>query len=117
MLNQRPTVDITRSNRYQVRAQVDKVKSHFIQSVRDNIAELYDLHRFESAAERLEFIDSLLADNKYLFPVAERVEGGVRGPNPMQRESKADIKWLASTLLPGGGNPAVYLHQILSSGE
>src|SRR5712691_8681236 len=117
MLNQRPTVDITCSNRNQVRAQVDKVKSHFIQSVRDNIAELYDLHRFESAAERLEFIDSLLGDNKYLFPVAERVEGGVRGPNPTQRESKADIKWLASTLLPGGGNPTVYLHQILSSGE
>jgi hypothetical protein len=90
MLNQRPTVDITRSNWYQVRAQVDNLKSHFIQSVRDNIAELYDLHRFESAAERMEFIDSHLADNKYLFPVAERVEGGVRGPNPTQRESKAD---------------------------
>jgi hypothetical protein len=117
MLNQRPTVDITRSNRYQVRAQVDNVKSHCIQSVRDNIAELYDLHCFESATERLEFIDSLLSDNKYLFPVAECVEGGVRGPNPMQRESKADNEWLASTLLPGGGNPAVYLHQILSLGE
>jgi hypothetical protein len=75
-------VDITRSNRYQVRTQVDKVKSRFIQSVRDNIAELHHLHRFESAAERLEFIDSLLADNKYLFPVAECVEGGVPGPNP-----------------------------------
>ena len=73
MLNQRPTVDITWSNRYQVRAQVDKVKSHFIQSARDNIAELYDHHRLESAAEHLAFIDSLLADNKYLFPVAEHV--------------------------------------------
>jgi len=117
MLNQRPTLDITRSNRYQVRAQVDKIKSHFIQSARENIAELYDLHRFESAAERLEFIDSLLADNEYLFPIAERVEGGARGPNPTQRESKAANKWLASTLLPGGSNPGVYLHQILSSGE
>jgi len=117
MLNQRPTVDMTRSNRYQVRAQVDKVKSYFIQSVMDNIAEFYDLHRFEYAAERLEFNDSLLADNKYLFPVAEHVEGGVRGPNPMQRESKADNEWLASTLLPGRGNHAVFLHQILSSGE
>ena len=85
MLNQWPTVDITHSNRYQVRAQVDKVKSHAIQSARDNIAELYDLQRFESAAERLEVIHSLLADNKYLFPVAERVEGGVRYPNPTQR--------------------------------
>jgi len=117
MLNQRPTVVIISSNRYQVRAQVDKVKSYFIQSARGNIAELYDLHLFESAAERFEFIDSLLADNKYLFPVAERVEGGVGGPNPTQRESKADNEWLASTLLPGGGNPAVYLHQILSSGK
>ena len=80
MLKQRPRLDITRANWYQVPAQVDKVKSHFIQSVRDNIAELYDLHRFESAAERLEFIDSLLADNKYLFPIAECVEGGVCGP-------------------------------------
>jgi hypothetical protein len=64
ILNQRPTADNTRSNRYQVCTQVGQVKSHFIQSVRDNIAELYDLHRLESAAERLEFIDSLLADNK-----------------------------------------------------
>jgi len=117
MLNQRPTVDITLSNRYQVRAQVDKVKSHFLQLARDNIVELYDLHRFESAAERLEFIDPLLTVNKYLFPIAEHVEGGVRGPNSMQRESKADKEWLASTSLPGGGNPAVSLRQILSSGE
>jgi hypothetical protein len=117
MLNQWPTVDITGSNWYQVRAQVNQVKSHFIQSVRDSNAELYDFHRFESAAEHLEFIDSLLADNKYLFPVAERVEGGVHDPNPKQRESKADKELLACTLLPGGGNSAVYLHQILSSGE
>jgi len=117
MLNQRPTLDITRSNRYQVRAQVDKVKSHFIQSAREEIAELYDLHWFQSAAERLEVLDSLLADNKYLFPIAEGVEDGVSGPNPMQRESKAANKWLAYTLLPGGSNPAVYLHQILSSGD
>jgi hypothetical protein len=89
MLKQRPTLDITRSNWYQVRAQLDKVKSHFIQSARDNIAELYDLHRFASTSERLEFIDSLLAENKYLFPIAERVEGGVHGPNPTQRVSKA----------------------------
>jgi len=101
MLKQRPTLDITRSNRYQVRAQVDKVKSYFIQSARDNIAELYDLHRFESTAERWEFIDSILEDNKYLFPIAERVEGGEHGPNATQRESKAANKWLVSTLLPG----------------
>src|SRR5882757_10759822 len=117
MLKQQPTLDITRTHRYQVCVQVDKVKSHFIQSARDNIVELYDLHRFESAAERLEFIDSLLADNKYLFPIAERVEGGVRGPNATQRESKAANEWQVSTVLPGGSNPAVYLHQILSLGE
>ena len=84
MLTQWPTLDITRSNWYQVRTKVDKVKSHFIQSARDNIAELYDLHHFESSAERLEFIDSLLADNKSLFRVAECVEGGVQGPNSTQ---------------------------------
>jgi hypothetical protein len=117
MLKQRPKLDITRSNRYQVRAQVDKVKSHFIQSAKDNITELYDLHRFESAAEHLEFIDSLLAGNKYLFPITERMEGDVCSPNPMQRESKAANEWLAYTLLPGGTNHAVYLAQILSSGE
>jgi len=88
-VKQRPTLDITHSNQYQVRPQVVKDKSHSVQSARDNIAELYDLHHFESAPERVEFIDSLLADNKYLFRAAERVEGGVRGPNPMQRESNA----------------------------
>jgi hypothetical protein len=89
MLKQQPALDITHSYRFQVRAQVDKVKSHFIQSVQKIIAEHCDLHRFESAAERLEFIDSLLADNKYLFPIADHVEGGVSGPNPTRRESKA----------------------------
>jgi hypothetical protein len=117
MLNQQPTVDITRSNRYQVRAEVNKIKFHFIQSARDNIAELYDLHRFEFATERLPFIDSLLADNKYLFPIAEHMEGGVHGPNPTQRESKDDNECIASTLLLGRGNHGVYLHQILSSGK
>jgi hypothetical protein len=95
MLNQQPTLDITLSNWYQVPVQVDKVKSQIIQSARDNKAELDDLHHFESAAESLEFLASLLADNKYLVPIAERVEGGVHGPNPMQRESKAANKWSA----------------------
>jgi len=89
MLKQQPTLDMTRSIRFQVRAHVDMVKSQFIQSARDNIAEHYDLHQFESAAEHLEIIDSLLADNQYLFPITELVEGGVHGPNPMHRESKA----------------------------
>jgi len=93
------------------------VNSHFIQSVRDNIAELYDLHRFESAAERLELIDSHLAENKYLFPVEERVDGGVSGANPAQRESKADNELLASTLLPSRSNSTIYLHQVLSLSE
>jgi hypothetical protein len=109
MPKQRPTWDATCSNQYQICAQVDKVKSHFIQSARDNIAELYDLHRFESAAERLEFIDSFLADNKFLFPIAESVGGGVRRPNPTQRESTAANEWLASTVLPDGRHPAVYV--------
>jgi hypothetical protein len=65
----------------------------------------------------LKFIYSLLAENKYLFPVAEHVEGGVPGPNPTQRESKAANEWPASTLLPGRSNSAVYVHQMLSSGE
>jgi hypothetical protein len=67
MLKQQPKVDIPHSNQYQVRAQVNKVKSQFVQSARDNIAELYDLHCFEFTAECLEFIDSLLADIKYHF--------------------------------------------------
>jgi len=115
MRKQRPTLLITRSNRYQVRAQVDKVKSHLIRSARDNVAERDDVHHFESSAESLEFIDSLLADNKYLFHVPELVQGGVCGPNPTQTESKAANEWPASTLLPGGSKPGVYLHQILSS--
>jgi hypothetical protein len=93
------------------------VKSHLFQSVRDNIAELYDLHLVESAAEHLQFIDSLLADNKYLFPLAQGVEDGVRCSNPTQRELKAENEWLVSTSHPGGSNSAVYLHQILLSGK
>jgi len=117
MLKQRPMLDIRCSNRYQVRAQVDKVKSPSVQSARYNVAELHDLNSFESDAEHLEFIYSLLANNKYLIPVAESAEGGVRSRNPSQRVSKATTEWPASTLLPGGTNAAVYLHQILSSGK
>jgi hypothetical protein len=116
MLKRRPTLDITRSIRYHICAQVDKVKSHFIQSARDHIAEHYNLHHSESDPEHMEFIDSHLADNMYLLPVAEHVEGGVSGPNPMQRVSKAANKWPASTSLPGGSNHGVYLSHMLSSG-
>jgi len=117
MLKQWPRLDITCWNRYQVWAQVDKVKSHFIWSARDTIAELYNLHCIQSAAEHLEFIDSLLAENTYHFPVAEIVEGDVCDPNPVRRESTAANKWPASTLHPGRSNPRVHLHQISSSGE
>jgi hypothetical protein len=63
----------------------------------DNIPELYDHHRFESATERSEFIASLLAGNEDVFPSAERAEGGLRKPNPTQRQLKAANEWLAST--------------------
>jgi len=99
-----PTLDTTCSNQYKVRAHVDKIKSHFIQSGRDNIAKLYDLHHFESTAEHLESIDSLLADDNYLFPVAERVEGCVRSPHPTQRESK---------LLTNGQRPLYFLAEAI----
>jgi hypothetical protein len=81
------------------------------------MAEHDDLHRFESDAEHLEFIDSLLANNKNLFPVTGSVEGGVCGPNPTQRVLKAANKWPASTVHSGGSNPRAYLHQILTLGE
>jgi hypothetical protein len=117
MLKLRPTLDIAHSNRYQVPAQVDKVQSHIIQSDKDNISELWDVHHFGSTAEHLSFIHSHLADNQYLLPVAERVEDSEGGANPMQRESTTANDWPESNLHPGGSNPTVYLHQILSSGE
>jgi hypothetical protein len=64
-------------NCHQVRAQLDRVKSHFIAAARDNVAELYGLNCCETDAERLSCVDALLADDKYLFPVAER-DGGVK---------------------------------------
>jgi hypothetical protein len=85
-------LDITRSNWYQVRTQVNNVKFDFIQSARDHIAELYDLQHFASEAEHLEFIASLPGDNKYLFPAAEHVKGGVHGPSPTPRVLKAANK-------------------------
>jgi hypothetical protein len=117
MLKQRSTLDNTCSNQFQVRVKVHKVKSHFIQSARDLIAEHYDLGHFEFDAERLEFSDSVLADNMHFAPVAEGVEGGVHGPNPMQRVSEAANQWPPSTWLPGGSNSEVYLQTTLSSGE
>jgi hypothetical protein len=117
MLQQWPALDITHSNWYQVRTQVDKVISHCIPSAWDNIPELYDLYCFESDTEHLEYNDCLLPDNKYPFPVAERVEGGVHGPNPMQRVSKAADQLPASTILSGSIITVVYQYQVLSSGK
>ena len=97
MLTRHPTLDITNSIWYQVRAKVEQVISQFIQSARENIAEHDDLHRLKSEAECLDFIDSRLADDKYCLPVAERAEGGVHSPDPTQRESKAATEWRQST--------------------
>jgi hypothetical protein len=65
----------------------------------------------------LEFIDSVLAHYKYLVPVAEHLEGGVRGPNPTQGELEAANEWLGSTFLSSGHNLADYLRQIVSLGK
>jgi len=117
MLNQQPTLDIAHSNWYQVWAQLNNIESHLIQSAQDNIAVLSNLHCWESNAELLEFIDFHLAENKYLFCVAERVEGGVSSLNSMHRESQDANECPMSTLLPAGIIPVVYLHQISSSRE
>lgn len=63
-----------------------------MQSARGNIAQRYEFHSFESDTERLSSIDSVLVSNEYLFPVSERVEDGVRGPNPMHSEAKGANK-------------------------
>jgi hypothetical protein len=97
MLQEQDPLDITCSNRHQGHAEVDKVISHSIQSARDNIAELHDLLCFESTAEHLESIGSLLADNKYLVHGADGADGGVRGPNATERESIGANEWPAST--------------------
>jgi len=102
-------MDVTHWTRYQVRAEVNKLNFHFIQSARVNIVELNDVHHFGSDSERLEFVDSRLPDNKYHFPVAEHVQGGVCNQYPIQRASKAANEWPESTELPG-----VSLDQILS---
>jgi len=80
----------------------------------DQNAECYDFHRIECDAERFELNDSFLANKKYLFLVAEHVDGGVCGPNPMPGESKAANKWPASTLLSGRSHDGGNLNQILS---
>jgi hypothetical protein len=71
------------------------------------VADVDDLHHCESDAERLEYFDSCLEDNKYLYPMVELVEGSVRSPNPMQRVSQGANEWPASTFLSGRSNPRV----------
>jgi len=76
------------------------------------MADLYYFQSYESAAERLQFVDSLLVDNKHLFLVAVRGEGGVRGPNRMHGEANASNERPASTLLPGRSNSEASILQI-----
>ena len=99
MLKQRPTLNITCSNQYQVRAHVNKVTSHPIESARNNIEKRFDLQPSESDAEGLEVINPIPADNMYHFPEVEYAERGVYGPNPMQRESNATNESRGSTLV------------------
>jgi len=93
------------------------VKSTLLQSATDNTAEHYNLHRCESAAQHLEFIDSILPNNKELCPAAQCRKSAVCGPKPKHRQSKAANECRASMYIPGAGNPAAYVHHILSSGE
>jgi len=67
MLKQWPTLDIPCSNWYHIQAQVAKIESYIIHSARVNLVLLYDLHHFVSGPEPLDFSDSLLADNQYVF--------------------------------------------------
>jgi hypothetical protein len=115
MLKQWLTLDITCSNWHQFCSPVDKVKSHFIPSATNYIAVLYSLRRFESATERLQLIESLLADNMYHFPVAKRMEGGACGPKPMPRKLKAGNGQPVSTFLTGRCHSAVYINKMLLS--
>jgi len=117
MLKPRPTFNITLSHWYLVWSQVDKPESHLIQSVRENKAELCNLHCLKSDAEHFELIDCLLEDNKYHFPVAQLVEDGVLCPNRMHRQLKAANEWPSSIFLPGGINSEVYLYQISKYGK
>jgi hypothetical protein len=99
----------------QFHTQVDYDGSHFIQLVIYNIAEFYDLHCFESYAEHLEFINSLLAENKYLVRIAQHMKSGVHCPNPTQTVSKAANKYRESTFVPGVTNCGLCSDQIVSS--
>jgi hypothetical protein len=80
----------------------------------DNIAEHYDHHRYESAAEHVEFSNSLLAHIENISAVAKRIKRDVHGQNPMQREFESDTQLLVSTLHPCEGIPAMDLHHIVS---
>ena len=60
-----------------LRGQMDRIRSHFIMAVRDNTADLYGLNRCATDEERLQVVQELLAGDQYVFPEAERKDGGV----------------------------------------
>jgi hypothetical protein len=90
MLNPQPTLYITHSNRYQVRAQVNKVKSHFIQSARDNLGELYNLHRCKSTAELYNFLIPFWQRITVLF-LSQRVWQAVYAVQIQRGESRKQL--------------------------
>ena len=73
-------------NWLKVRAQLDRIRSHFIAAVRDNTAELYGLNGCATDEERLEKALDLLEGNKYVLPEQERKEGGVSDVSFPSRE-------------------------------
>jgi len=114
MLKRWTMLEITHSNCYHVRTLVDEVNFHFIQITRDNIAECTDVHSFESEAQHLEMIDSLLSDNKNCFRSAERIEDGACSSNTAQIESNAANKCQASSWIASGSNYWAPLREIFS---
>jgi hypothetical protein len=83
----------------------------------NNEAEHYDICQLQSIAVYWELTESVVADNNYLISVTNHAEGGVYRPNTVQGVSKAANESPVSTMLHGSSNCAVYLPQILLSGE
>jgi hypothetical protein len=64
-------------NWLKMRAQMDRIRSHFIMAIRDSTAELYGLSRCATDEERLQVVQKLLEGDKYVFPEKEREDNGV----------------------------------------
>lgn len=97
-----------------VKAQADRIRSHFIAAARVNTADLYDLNRCAADEERLQKVKDLLEGDKYCSPEAENGVG-ITFPGRGSMMRVKDVRHEACSVVCGGIDRKLYIYKVSPS--